>query len=67
MLPANCAMWATIVENPVSFTTVAGVDARAVEGAATFLTAGTVVSTGVCALSSAAGGVVSSRAAEVGC
>eukprot|EP00965_Chrysotila_dentata_P017658 586983-Pleurochrysis_carterae.AAC.1 len=46
MLPASCAMWATIVENPVSSRTVAGVGARAVEGAATFPTAGTVVSTG---------------------
>eukprot|EP00965_Chrysotila_dentata_P155204 5128068-Pleurochrysis_carterae.AAC.1 len=58
-------MWATIVENPVSFRTVAGVGARAAEGAATFTTAGTVVSTGVCALSSAAREVVSSRAAAV--
>eukprot|EP00965_Chrysotila_dentata_P035883 1194145-Pleurochrysis_carterae.AAC.2 len=65
MLPANCAMWATIVENPVSFGTVVGVGAWAAEGAATFPTAGTVVSTGVCAASSAAGGVVSSRAAAV--
>eukprot|EP00965_Chrysotila_dentata_P074520 2461374-Pleurochrysis_carterae.AAC.1 len=53
-------MWATVVENPVSFGTVAGVGARTAEGAATFPTAGTVVSTGVCAASSAAGGVVSS-------
>eukprot|EP00965_Chrysotila_dentata_P118847 3930158-Pleurochrysis_carterae.AAC.1 len=63
MLPANCAIWATIVENPVSLGTVAGIGSRAAEGAATFLTAGTLVSTGVCAASSAAGGVVSSRAA----
>eukprot|EP00965_Chrysotila_dentata_P035628 1185545-Pleurochrysis_carterae.AAC.1 len=63
MLPASCAMWATIVENPVSSKAVAGVGARAAEGAATFPAAGTIVSTGVCALSSAAGGVVSSRAA----
>eukprot|EP00965_Chrysotila_dentata_P051282 1700509-Pleurochrysis_carterae.AAC.1 len=58
MLPANCAMWATIVENPVSSKAVAGVGARAAKGAATFPTAGTVVSAGVCALSSAAGRVV---------
>eukprot|EP00965_Chrysotila_dentata_P141622 4680189-Pleurochrysis_carterae.AAC.2 len=65
MLPVNCAMCATIVENPVSSETVAGVSARAAAGAATFPSAGTVVSTGVCALSSAAGRVVSSRAAIV--
>eukprot|EP00965_Chrysotila_dentata_P126387 4177605-Pleurochrysis_carterae.AAC.1 len=65
MLPANCAMWATIVENPVSFRTVDGVGARPAEGTATFPTTGTVVSTGVCAFSSAVGGVVSSRAAAV--
>eukprot|EP00965_Chrysotila_dentata_P144162 4761881-Pleurochrysis_carterae.AAC.1 len=65
MLPANCAISATIMENPVSFGTVAGVDARVAEGAATFSTAGTMVSVGVCAFSSAAGGVVSSRAAAV--
>eukprot|EP00965_Chrysotila_dentata_P175728 5801253-Pleurochrysis_carterae.AAC.1 len=63
MLPANCAIWATIVENPVSFGAVAGVGARAAEGAATFPTEGTVVSTGVCAASSVAGGLVSSCAA----
>eukprot|EP00965_Chrysotila_dentata_P108977 3600318-Pleurochrysis_carterae.AAC.1 len=58
-------MWATIVENPVSFKTVAGAGAHATEGAATFPAAGTVVSIGVCALSSAAKEVVSSRAAVV--
>eukprot|EP00965_Chrysotila_dentata_P164031 5415865-Pleurochrysis_carterae.AAC.1 len=66
MLPASCAMWATVVENPVSFKTVAGAGARAAEGAATFPTVGTGVSTCVCTLSSAAGGVISSRAAAVG-
>eukprot|EP00965_Chrysotila_dentata_P075522 2494390-Pleurochrysis_carterae.AAC.1 len=65
MLPVNCAMCATIVENPVSSGTVAGVGARAAEGAAAFSTAGTGVSTGVGALSSAVGSVVSSRAAAV--
>eukprot|EP00965_Chrysotila_dentata_P078735 2595453-Pleurochrysis_carterae.AAC.1 len=65
MLPASCAIWATIVENPVSSKVVAGFDARAAGGAVTFPTAGTAVSTGVCVLSSAAGGVVSSRAAAV--
>eukprot|EP00965_Chrysotila_dentata_P128524 4249077-Pleurochrysis_carterae.AAC.1 len=58
-------MCATIVENPVSSGTVAGVGARVTEGAAMFSTAGTVVSTGVCAASSAAWGLVSSRAATV--
>eukprot|EP00965_Chrysotila_dentata_P157363 5198994-Pleurochrysis_carterae.AAC.1 len=58
-------MCATIVENPVSSGTVAGVGARAAEGAATFPSAGTVVSTGVSVLSSAAGWVVSSCAATV--
>eukprot|EP00965_Chrysotila_dentata_P001852 61209-Pleurochrysis_carterae.AAC.1 len=65
MLPVNCAMCATIVENPVSSETVAGVDARAAEGAATFPAAGTVVPTGACAFSSAVGSAVSSRAAAV--
>eukprot|EP00965_Chrysotila_dentata_P104834 3462311-Pleurochrysis_carterae.AAC.1 len=58
-------MCATIVENPVSTGAVAGIDARAAEGAATLPAAGTVVSTGACALSSAVGGGVSSRAAAV--
>eukprot|EP00965_Chrysotila_dentata_P178057 5881888-Pleurochrysis_carterae.AAC.1 len=58
-------MCAAIVENPVSSRTVAGVGARAAEGAAVFPTAGTVVSTGVCAASSAAVEAVLSRAATV--
>eukprot|EP00965_Chrysotila_dentata_P012696 418921-Pleurochrysis_carterae.AAC.1 len=65
MLPVNCAICATIVENPVSSGTAAGVGARAAEGAATFPTAGTIVSTGAGALSFAVGSVVSSRAAAV--
>eukprot|EP00965_Chrysotila_dentata_P026961 894758-Pleurochrysis_carterae.AAC.1 len=60
-------MWATIVENPVSSRIVAGVGARATEGAATFPTTGTLVSPGVCALPFAAGMVVSSRIAGVDC
>eukprot|EP00965_Chrysotila_dentata_P156323 5164257-Pleurochrysis_carterae.AAC.1 len=58
-------MCAAIVENPVSSRTVSGVGARAAEGAAVFSTAGTAVSTGVCAASSAAGGTALSRAAAV--
>eukprot|EP00965_Chrysotila_dentata_P133142 4402765-Pleurochrysis_carterae.AAC.1 len=58
-------MCATIVENPVSSGTVAGVGARAAEGAATFSTAETVVSTGVCATSSTTGWAVLSRAVTV--
>eukprot|EP00965_Chrysotila_dentata_P042811 1421092-Pleurochrysis_carterae.AAC.1 len=67
MLPASCAMWAIIVENPVSSRTVAGVGAQATEGAAAFPSAGTMVSTGVCVLSFAAGMVGSSRIAGVEC
>eukprot|EP00965_Chrysotila_dentata_P024953 827460-Pleurochrysis_carterae.AAC.1 len=67
MLPASCAMWATIVENPVSSRTVAGVGARATGGAAAFPTTGAMVSPGVCVLPSADGRVVSSRVAGAGC
>eukprot|EP00965_Chrysotila_dentata_P072112 2382552-Pleurochrysis_carterae.AAC.1 len=67
MLPVNCAMWATIVENPVSSRTVAGVGARAMDGAAAFPTTGAMVSPGVCVLPSVAGRVASSHIAGVGC
>eukprot|EP00965_Chrysotila_dentata_P127642 4221129-Pleurochrysis_carterae.AAC.1 len=65
MLPVSCAMCAAIVENPVSSKAIAGVGARVADGAAALSTAGTAISAGVCAASSAAGKAVLSRAATV--